>query len=214
MFSSPTDHNISLCGSQQSINITGCRFSIYPMSDNYVDIILGAVKQIDTSKVWSNTDHLSTLYRGRQSHVIDCVRAAFIYAGQTNNHLSSELIFSHGCPGDIEADSFLCVDDTIQNLSATELGQFKVYAKISFYTFGIANYMEHIMHVIALANQHQLNPQKSHYVTLIEGTATDLFSYFDAVLHYAHQHLSHYVLATTLSINSPSIQSCNGANDE
>ena len=107
-----------------SLPITGCRFSLAPMSDNYIEIILDSIKRTNTSKVWSATDKTSTVYRGKRIHVIDAVKATFMNAYKENIHMTSELTFSKGCPGDSDADSFLSEDDILlneQNLS--EIGR-------------------------------------------------------------------------------------------
>ena len=195
----------SCCCSAGSVDITGCRMSLYPMSGNFVDIILGSVAKVDASRVWSSTDHLSTLYRGRQSHVLDCAKALFVHAWKKDTHMTGEFTFSRGCPGDTEADSFLETDDTPRNTAAAAFGDFYTYAKISFYAFGVADYMEHIRSVVELAEKHGLQPKAAHYVTMLEGSANALFAYFDETLAYAQKHLPHYVLEATLSVNSPSV---------
>jgi uncharacterized protein YqgV (UPF0045/DUF77 family) len=58
----------NFCGTSE---ITGARFSIYPMSDRFVDIIKSALEEVDTSKVWMETDDVSTCVRGRSEHVFD-----------------------------------------------------------------------------------------------------------------------------------------------
>jgi hypothetical protein len=175
------------------------------MSNDFVGIILGSVGKIDTSKVWAATDHLSTVYRGRQCHVLDCARAAFVYSRRENVHMTGEFTFSRGCPGDTDADSFLNADDKPCNDGALSSGDFLSYAKISFYAFAVDGYMEHIRHVVELAEKRGLKPKSAHYVTMLEGSANALFGYFDEVLSYAQKNLSHYVLEATLSVNSPSI---------
>jgi len=191
------------CSSVGAVDITGCRMSLYPMCDNFTDLILGAVEKIDTSKVWSATDHLSTVYRGRQSQVMDCAQATFVYAWKEKVHMAGEFTFSRGCPGDVDADRFLETDDEPCNSAAVSLGDFHTFAKISFYAFGVMEYMEHIRFVVELAQKRGLKPQSAHYVTVLEGSNSALFAYFGEVLAYAHQHLPHYVLEATLSVNSP-----------
>ena len=44
-----------------------CRFTLSPMSDNFVDIILGAIGKVDGSAVSQRTDKLSTVYRGSRA---------------------------------------------------------------------------------------------------------------------------------------------------
>lgn len=50
------------CGTSR---IAGCQFTLYPMSDKFVDIILSALDEVDTSKVWKDTDDVSTCIRGK-----------------------------------------------------------------------------------------------------------------------------------------------------
>jgi hypothetical protein len=198
------DNAVPCCDSAGKTDITGCRFSLYPMCDDFVDVILGSVGKIDTSKVWSSTDYLSTVYRGRQCHVLDCARAAFVYAWQKNVHIAGEFTFSKGCPGDVDADRFLETDDALCNAAAIPLGNFDASAKISFYAFSVTDYMKHIRSVVELAEKCGLKPKSAHYVTMLEGSAYALFDYFDKVLMFAHKHIPHYVLEATLSVNSPS----------
>jgi YKOF-related Family. len=193
-----------ICCSPGAVDITGCRVSLYPMCDKFVDVILQAVDKTDTSKVWSDTDHTSTIYRGRQSQVVNCVQALFVNAWRKNVHMVGEFTFSRGCPGDVEADSFLETDDIPCNV-LEEIGEVKTFAKISFYAFGTSDYMEHIRYIVELAAQKGLKPKSAHYVTIVEGSANAIFTYFDEALAYSKKHLSHYVLEATLSVNSPSV---------
>ena len=91
--------------------ITGCRFTLSPMSDRFIEIILGAVGKTDTSKVWSRTDEVSTIYRGKRVHVLDALKACFTGAFTEGVHMALEATVSKGCPGDVEADSFMAEDD-------------------------------------------------------------------------------------------------------
>lgn len=191
------------------VDITGCRISYYPMSDNFENIILNAVKKIDTSAVWSKTDLFSTVYRGEQANVIDACRALFIAAYQKDVHSVCELTLSKGCPGDVDKDVLRMKEVTCPNQDMTKDGDFLVQCKYSFYSFGIDSYMKEILEIVRLANKYNLNPQSDHYVTSIEGSANDLFAYFDEVLAYAHANLAHYVLEVTMSLNSPSLKGGN-----
>lgn len=187
------------CGATK--DITGCRFAVSVMSDNFIPIILGAIKNLDTSKVWSATDALSTVYRGKRIHVMDCLKACFSKANDGKTHVTMEATVSKGCPGDIDDDSHLADDAVLNNCQK----KFDVLSKISFYPLGIANYMDHIAYVVRLAMERNLYVESSHYATILKGDVNDMFDYFDAALIYAEQNMSHYVLQITLSVNSPSL---------
>ena len=191
------------CCAAGAADITGCRMSLYPMCDDFVNIILTAAAKVDTAKVWAATDVMSTVYRGRPTQVLDCARAIFVNAYRESVHMAGEFTFSRGCPGDVDADRYLDTDDIPANSASLSLGDFQATAKISFYAFGLPEYMAHIRQVVALAQKHGLSPKSSHYVTFLKGTANSLFAYFDEVLAYALAHLPHYVLQASISVNSP-----------
>ena len=68
----------------------GTRFSLYPMADGFIDIILGALERTDTSAVYSATDAISTVYRGPLDSVIDALRGLFINAYEDGVHMAVE----------------------------------------------------------------------------------------------------------------------------
>ena len=191
------------CGCGATSPITGCRFSLGIMSDRYIDVILGAIQKVDTSKVWSTTDALSTLYRGRAIHVEDALKACFIHAFDENIHMTMEATFSKGCPGDVDADAFLAEDDVLMNEPAIADVHFPVSAKISLYPMGVENYMQHIAHVVNHAIDLGIYEKSSHYCTILSCDVQELFSYIRDVNEYCAENISHYIFELTLSVNSP-----------
>jgi len=173
------------------------------MADDYVDQILGAIGRVNTENVWSHTDALSTTYRGRRIHVVDAARAVFVHSNDRKTHITMEATFSKGCPGDMDADSYLAHDDTLSN---PRQAGFDVRSKIAFYPLGVADYMEHIAHVANMAVKRGLYQNASHYASELAGDVNVLFDYFNDVLAYAEAHIDHYVLQATLSVNSPTKQ--------
>lgn len=186
------------CGT--SLEITGCRFLLAPMSNDYIDIIIGAITKTNTKKVWSKTDKTSTVYRGKRIHVIDIVKAAFVNAYRDDVHMTSEFTFSKGCPGDISGDSYLSEDDILLN-NCNE--KFKVTGKIALYPLGCEDYMQNIIDVVNLSKDFQIYLESSHYCTIIEGDVNTIFEYFETTLKYLEEKVKHYVLQVTLSVNSP-----------
>ncbi|MBS6643765.1 MAG: thiamine-binding protein [Clostridiaceae bacterium] len=186
-----------------SKDITGCRFTLAPMSDRYIDIILGAIQKVDTSKVWANTEKHSTLYRGKRIHVLDAVKACFVHAYDPGVHMTMEATFSKGCPGDTDAESYLAEDDALLNDASTRDIHFPVLCKISLYPMGVTNYMEHIAHIVNYAIDKGIYAGSTHYVTVLECDIQELFDYFNYVNAYCAEQISHYVFEATLSVNSP-----------
>lgn len=189
------------------IDITGVRASLYPMRDDFAKQILESVAVTDTSAVWQQTDLFSTVYRGESASVVDAAAGLFINACDAQTHLVGEFTFSKGCPGDIAGDSYL-TGQQLQPNAATikEKGNFPVHCKYSFYTFGRHDYMAEISQIVAMAKTAGLQPQSAHYCTFLTGTAMQLFNYFAEMLAYAHEHMTHYVVEATVSVNSPSLE--------
>lgn len=80
----------------------GCRLAIYPMTDDFVEVILGAIRTVDTSGMTVRTDALGTLFIGEEAKVLDAVRAAFETAARRAGHVVMTLHLSRGCPGEPE----------------------------------------------------------------------------------------------------------------
>ncbi|MGF2050699.1 YkoF family thiamine/hydroxymethylpyrimidine-binding protein [Enterococcus casseliflavus] len=187
------------------IDITGCRVSLYPMKDHFAQQIVASIERTDTTAVWQQTDLFSTLFRGEAPSVVDAAAGLFINAYESKTHLVGEFTFSKGCPGDSAGDAFLNGDQAQPNKASNLMnGTFDVDCKYSFYVFGENNYMEEIATIVQLAETYGLAPRSAHYVTMLTGTANQLFGYFEAALAYAHDHFPHYVLEATVSVNSPS----------
>lgn len=194
------------CSIDSEVPLTGCRFSIFPMSDRYIDIILGAVEKTDTEKIWSGTDELSTVYRGKRIHVLDALKAAFIHARQEGVHMMMEATVSKGCPGDTLADSYLTADDEVKNGPVVADVHFPVLVKFALYPFGVPDYMKHIAHIVNHAVDIGLYERTAHYVTILKGDVQDIFAYFDWAAAYCEKALGHYVIEMTIGVNFPEEQ--------
>ena len=193
------------CGGSGT-GITGCRFSLSPMTDGFVDIILGAVGKTRTDKVWQETGKLSTIYRGKQIHVEDAVKACFINAWHEGVHMTMEATYSRGCPGDISGDSFMTEDDELLNEPLIKDVHFPVACKIALYPMGIPDYMKYIAEVVNHAIDLGIYKRSAHYCTVLECDVQELFDYIHYVNTYCSGHLSHYVFEVTLSVNSPTAE--------
>lgn len=190
-------------GTGTDLPISGCRFTLYPMSDDFIDLIIGSLKQTNTSAVWSQTDALSTVYRGKLEYVVDAVKALFINAYRKDVHMALEGQFSKGCPGDIEGDSFLSFEGQAPNKETIKDKHFHVNCKIALYPLGNEDYIDQIAHVWYMAQDAGLHPQTIHYATRIDGDVQDIFDFLEKICQTMEQEVSHYVLHFTMNCNSP-----------
>ena len=49
--------------SQSPRDLAGCVFSVHPMTDNYINEIMGALDTVDFSQLGRHTDHVFTVDR-------------------------------------------------------------------------------------------------------------------------------------------------------
>ena len=131
-------------GRGTELPIAGCRFTLYPMSDKYIEIILGALEKTDTSAVWSETDALSTVYRGKLPYVADAVQALFLNAYRPGVHMALEGQFSKGCPGDVSGDTVLNREGEAPNAEQVKDIHFPVHCKLALYPLGDAQYIDEL----------------------------------------------------------------------
>ena len=190
-------------GRGTNLDISGCRFSLYPMTDNFVSVILGSLEKTDTSAVWSQSDALSTVYRGKLPYVADAVRALFINAWQPEVHMALEGQFSKGCPGDTDGDSLMDREGEAPNRAKIQDRHFPVLCKLALYPMGTGDYIDEIAKVWRMAEAEGLNPKTIHYATRIEGDVQKVFDYLEEVCRLMEQSVPHYILHFTLSVNSP-----------
>ncbi len=190
-------------GRGTDLPIAGCRFSLYPMTDNFVDIILGALDKTDTSAVWSESDALSTVYRGKLTYVADAVKALFINAYTEGVHMAFEGHYSKGCPGDISGDSKLDIDTEAPNKAVVQDIHFPVLCKFALYPMGDGDYIHKIADVWRMAEAEGLNPTTIHYATRLSGDVHHVFDYLERVCAMMDGEVSHYIIHFTMNCNSP-----------
>ena len=195
-------------GRGTDLPISGCRFTLYPMCDDFINMILGSLEKTDTSAVWSETDALSTVYRGKLPYVVDAVKALFLNAYRENVHMAIEGQFSKGCPGDVSGDSVLNREGEAPNKESIKDIHFQVHCKLALYPMGDADYIDEIARVWYLAKESGLEPQTIHYATRIDGDVQEIFSYLHKVCELMEnsEKVHHYILHFTMNCNSPTVE--------
>ncbi|EWG12458.1 YkoF family thiamine/hydroxymethylpyrimidine-binding protein [Cytobacillus firmus] len=190
-----------LCGTSE---ITGCRFSIYPMTDRFADVILSALKEVDTSKVWMETDDVSTCVRGRSIHVFDVVKAIYLEAVKHGDHVVFNGTFSNGCPGDSAGDAYLAENEERANEESAAGNSQEVAVQFALYPMGIPDYMNVIMDQVELAKKGTFT-KGVHYASRLDGDAHAVFKTLeDAFENCKKSDSTHIVMTVNMSANSPS----------
>lgn len=188
------------CGTSR---IVGCQFSLHPMSDNFVDIILSTLSEVDTSKVWKETDDVSTCIRGKMIHVFDVAKAIFLHAANTGEHVAMNGTFSIGCPGDTEADAYMDETDIPLNEEKTKSILQIAGCKFSLYPMGHEDYMNKIYEQINLSKHRNVTVTSTHYATRLDGDVHDIFNALHESFELVQEKVSHVTMTFSLSANSP-----------
>lgn len=94
---------------------SGAQFSIYPMTGDFVPVILGALDAY-RDMMRRETDDLSTLLVGPQEAVAHPVRDVFVLAGRSGAHVVLTATLSRGCLG--ESDDPICAAPAIGDIAS------------------------------------------------------------------------------------------------
>lgn len=186
-----------------NLGICGVRFNLSPMSDQFSEIILSAIKKVNKEAIWAHTDHVSTVYRGQKEAIFDAVKSCYLHAYQEGIHIHFEATFSKGCPGDTDADYTLTLENNRPNQSQTSHITFPVIGKFAVYPMGSETYMTEIETIINQGIEQGLVSGSSHYCTLLAGDIHAIFQYLEDSFSFLEQHVSHFIIQVTLLCNIP-----------
>lgn len=190
------------CGTSR---IVGCRFSVFPMTDKFVQVITEALASVNTDKVWMHTDDVCTCIRGRAEHVFDVTRAIFAHSAATDVHTVFNGTFSIGCPGDSNGDVYMSEDDKPMNENLGVSADIETAAHFSLYPLGTENYMDIIYQEVERAKSKGTLTQGIHCASRLDGTLSKVFDTLkDAFTHAIQTDQSHLVMTAVVSANSPS----------
>jgi energy-coupling factor transport system substrate-specific component len=194
---------------------SGCQFSLYPVTDRFVQIILGALEVLKgRTDARIETDDISTLIVGPSEQVFAAVQAVFLKACAETDHVVINATFSRGCPG--EPDDPICQPDSatksdaakavaIEDLTKLESSGVPVKAQFALYPLGVPDYMDTIYAEIEATKTEGVFKRGKHFVTRIGGDANQVFAALQAAFDRAAEHAEHVVLTTTLLHDVPII---------
>ncbi len=186
----------------------GCQFSLYPMTDRFVEVILSAVDGLkDRGDLRVETDDLSTLLVGSPKAVFDGIERCFLKAAAAPGHLILNATFSRGCPG--EPDDPLCRPEKPQAAGALldvprvpESGC-EVAAQFAVYPLGAEGYMDVIAREIEESKRAGVFAGGKHFCTRLGGDAARVFAAMLNAFERAGERTGHVVLTATVSKGSP-----------
>ncbi len=197
---------------------SGAQVSLYPMSDDFVGVIMGALSALDPhrDRLRIETDDISTLIVGPPDVLFDAMRDLFVAAAKTGTHCVLSATVSRGCPG--EPDDPICTpiegrapDTPIEQRvtasveavkNAPIVGQ-SVVCQVSLYPLGAGQHMDEIEGCIAFLKASSVFDRPKNFCTKLSGDAGAVFAALGEAFTRFGSLDGHLTLDVTVSANSP-----------
>ena len=164
------------------------------MTDQFIELILGAIGKVDAGSITQRTDKLSTVYRGSRGAVEDAVKACFLHAYRPDVHMTMECAFTsdggESGPGP-------------RNEKETGGYHFPAVGKLTLYPLGAVDAAAERAKVVDVARGMGLVREEAFDGPILAGDVQDIFACLSAVNENCCRELADYTLAFTLSVNSP-----------
>ncbi len=198
---------------------SGAQVSLYPMSGNFVGIILDAIKALEPYRdhLRIETDDISTLMVGPPDVLFAAMRDLFVSAAASGEHCVLSAAISRGCPG--EPDDAICgagpsssrseplaerVEAAIAAVrDTTETGQ-PTAAQFSLYVMGTGTHMDEIYGCIDFLKRSGTFDRSKNFCTKLRGDAGAIFATIHEAFYRFGDPEGHVTLDITVSANSPS----------
>jgi energy-coupling factor transport system substrate-specific component len=197
---------------------SGAQVALYPMTDDFVGIIVGALNALEpyrqTFRI--DTDDLSTLLVGPPDQLFPAMRDLFVAAAASGIHCVLAATVSRGCPG--EPDDPICTpfggvahDRPLSERIAAAMAQATqaprtgkvVAAQFSLYPLGDQHHMDEIYACIEFLKRSGVFDRSKNFCTVLRGDAGPVFATLGkAFLHFGAPQ-GHIALDLKVSANSP-----------
>ncbi|KKK34563.1 thiamine-binding protein [Salinicoccus sediminis] len=181
----------------------GAQFTLFPMSGNFADIILGALDETDTKNVEIETDNVSTEIRGSIDNIFDVMQSIFLHGAGTGEHVALSGTCAIGCPGGSSPEGVTRQGAPLNSGKSAEVSQ-KAGAKFSLYPLGDMDYMKKIEAQTDLSAESDISVKPAQGATRLDGEAGDIFRILEKSFSNVSESVGHTAMAFTISANSPS----------
>lgn len=182
----------------------GARFSLYPMTDRYLDVILAAIDGLKGSGLEIETDDVSTFLGGDRDRIFAALAGAFTRAARTGEHVVMTVLLSHGCPGE-EVCLTPNATPTPPDPERGTLGRSGVLVSCqwSLYPLGEPTYMQRIDEAIARGKSDGVHATGRHFVSHLTGDLADVLTTIRRSFDASCGQVGHVAAHLTLAANSP-----------
>jgi len=200
---------------------SGAQVSLYPMTDNFVDVIIDAVKAMEpfTHELRIETDDVSTLMIGPHDALFKAMRTLFESAAKTGHHAVLHATVSRGCPG--EPDDPICAgpldagtfgplterqEQAAAAVSQTGVSGLRADGQFSLYVPGASIHMDEVYGCIDFLKQAGVFAKSKNFCTKLSGDSAAVFEALHQAFIRFGTPAGHVALDITISANSPSLK--------
>ncbi|MCE8006272.1 YkoF family thiamine/hydroxymethylpyrimidine-binding protein [Aestuariivita sp.] len=197
----------------------GAQVSLYPMTDEFVDVILSSLTALDPwrDRLRIETDDISTLIVGPPEVLFPALRDLYAEAARSGHHIVLRATLSRGCPG--EPDDPICQTAALANPSEPIAARQKAAlgavsdaaetrqaadAQFSLYVMGAGDHMDEIMGCIDYLKQSGTFDRSKNFCTRLTGDAGPVFATLQEAFCRFGRPEGHVTIDLTVSANSPS----------
>jgi len=200
---------------------SGAQVSLYPMTDDFVPVILSCLSALDPwrDQLRIETDDISTLMVGAPEVLFPALRDFYVAAAATRHHVVLRCTLSRGCPG--EPDDPICHTDILsrpitemvarQDLALRHVEQADdtgeaARAQFSLYVMGDGqDHMAEIYGCIDFLKRSGCFDRSKNFCTRLIGDAGPVFATLEQAFCQFGPPNGHVTVDLTVSANSPSI---------
>ncbi|WP_022887499.1 YkoF family thiamine/hydroxymethylpyrimidine-binding protein [Glaciibacter superstes] len=193
----------------------GARLTLSVMSDDYVNVILSAIRAADATGLATETGAVSTYVSGGEADILRYLSQVISAAGRAGHHVSASLLLSRGCPGEATCElpaAGAALYSEISELPPTgvhAVGEWALYpladvAAASVDGNAAPDHMRDIYAAIDYAKSTGISVHTEHFVTRLEGDLAQVLQAIAAGWILVGRTVQHVATHATVSINSPS----------
>ncbi|MEJ5946570.1 YkoF family thiamine/hydroxymethylpyrimidine-binding protein [Pseudokineococcus basanitobsidens] len=209
----------------------GARVSVHPHTDRFVDVILGALDDVESAGLTEGlvleTDEVSTYVGARQApgeqriarYLTGLVAAAS--RRSDGGHVVAHVLLSRGCPGEVSCDLSVTGLPSVEPVVVEPTGvqavaQWSLYPLLDAAGAGTSGaaparrgeaddqHMAHIEQAISAAQQRGTASSAAHYATMLRGDVADVVATAVDAWAGVGEVVPHVVTHLTISVGSPS----------
>ena len=187
----------------------GARVTVAVMADNFVDVILGALRDVDSTGLAIETTDVSTLIQGGEADLLRYLTDLGSAVAASGHHAVMNVLLTRGCPG--ETKCALPGDAgprAVETPVGRETGQYAtadwvLYPLADSAGNGETDHMRDIMAAIEYAQERQVFDGEQHFASRLAGDFGTLMEVAVGAWTLAGRNVQHVTSHLTFSLNSP-----------